>query len=293
MKVNLKTAQILVQLLKGDSFAYSKIKNSFIVELLKENILSISGKHHKKVWLMNAEQLKLYLSNQYNIENIETYIRAIKNPNTSRADFVKLTGDSKLSKERTFKGFLVNSYQAISAKLNSEELIINPPQGTFVFIYDFENFNIPKNVTIIGVENPRNFRHIYEQSYLFNEIEPLFISRYPQIQNKDVVRWLKQIPNKYLHFGDFDFAGINIYLSEYKKYLGDRANFFVPKSIKEDIKFGSRKRFDIQKAKFNKNEIQEADLLNLITVIEKKQKGLDQEYYIKTKHNKKYIAFGK
>ncbi len=285
MKVNLKTAQTLVQLLKGETFAYSKIKNSFIDELLQENILNISGKHRKKVWLTNAGQLKLYLSNQYNIENIETYIRAIKNPNTSRADFVKLTGDSKLSKERTFKGFLVNSYQAISTKLNSEELIINPPKGTFVFIYDFENFNIPENVTIIGVENPRNFRHIYEQSHLFNEIEPLFISRYPQMQNKDVIRWLKQIPNKYLHFGDFDFAGINIYLNEYKKHLGDRTNFFVPKSIKEDIKFGSRKRFDIQKAKFNKNEIQEPDLIDLITIIEKEQKGLDQEYYIKTKHN--------
>ncbi|HHH55360.1 MAG TPA: hypothetical protein ENK91_17010, partial [Bacteroidetes bacterium] len=88
------------------------------------------------------------------------------------------------------------------------------------------------------------------------------------------------IPNNYLHYGDFDIAGIGIYLNEYKKHLGDKARFFIPKDIEETIKNGSRKRYDKQKINFKINEIEEKGLLKLIEIIKKEKKGLDQEYYI-------------
>ena len=72
-------------------------------------------------------------------------------------------------------------------------------------------FKISKDITIVGVENSRNFRHIEEQKYLFKDISPLFISRYPQNQNKDFIKWMKSVPNDYIHFGDFDISGIGIY----------------------------------------------------------------------------------
>ena len=280
MKLNLKTSETLIRLSEGEKLAYSSIKNQVINELIDENILKISGKHRRKVWLDNTEQLKIYLLNQYNIKDLQSYTEALKDKKTSRAEFTRLTGDSKLSKQRSFKGFLVNTYKPVKALLNGSELIINPLKGSFMFIYDFENFVIPENITIVGIENPQNFRYIHIQSYLFETIEPLFVSRYPQTQSKDFIRWMKQIPNKYLHFGDFDYAGINIYLSEYKKHLGERARFMVPKNIEEHIENGSRERYNKQKPKFSKDEIQEPDLSFLIKLIEKEQKGLDQEYYI-------------
>jgi len=280
MKLNLKTSKILIRLSEGEKIAYSQIKNQIINELIDENILIISGKHHKKVWLNNKEQLKIHLLNQYNIKDLKSYTEAIKDKETSRAEFTRLTGDSKLSKQRSFKGFLVNTYKPVKTLLNGSELIIHPLEGSFMFIYDFENFVIPENISIVGIENPLNFRYIHRQSYLFETIEPLFVSRYPQTQSKDFIRWMKQIPNKYLHFGDFDYAGINIYLSEYKKHLGKRARFLVPNNIEEDIKKGSKERYNKQKIRFSKNEIQEPDLSFLIKLIEKEQKGLDQEYYI-------------
>ncbi len=149
-----------------------------------------------------------------------------------------------------------------------------------MFIYDFENFIICEYITVVGIDNPPNFRHIHQQSYLFETIEPLFVSRYPQTQSKDFISWLKQIPNNYLHFGDFDYAGINIYWNEYNKHLGKRARFFVPDNIEEDIKNGNRDRYNKQKLKFSKDEIQEKNLSFLIKLIEKEQKGLDQEYFI-------------
>ncbi|MCA6071324.1 MAG: hypothetical protein LE168_02900 [Endomicrobium sp.] len=66
-------------------------------------------------------------------------------------------------------------------------------------------------------------------------MRPLFVSRYPQNQSKDLIKWLQSIPNNYLHFGDFDFAGIGIYLNEYKKYLTDKAMFLIPENIEKFI----------------------------------------------------------
>ncbi|MEO6707066.1 MAG: hypothetical protein ABIN04_14590 [Ginsengibacter sp.] len=115
--------------------------------------------------------------------------------------------------------------------LNNERIIIEPKEGTFTFIYDYANFIPFNDITIIGIENPENLRHIQKQQKLFKNFRPLFVSRYPQ--NKDLIRWLVSIDNNYLHFGDFDFAGLNIYWNEYKKHLRERASFFLPGNIEE------------------------------------------------------------
>lgn len=131
------------------------------------------------------------------------------------------------------------------------------------------------------MENAKNFRHIQEQKYLFQNINPLFVSRYPQNQNKDFIKWMKSIPNDYLHFGDFDIAGISIYLNEYKKYLSKKATFFIPENIQSDIKKnGNRDRYNKQKLNFKIEEIKEKQVLDLVKIISREKKGLDQEFYI-------------
>jgi len=282
MKLSLKIAKALMRLKNGEVLTGSSAKSKLIDELIAEKIILQKGKHHKTLQLYNEEFLDNYLSNQLQIFDLEEYILALENSNTSRSEFVKISSDSKKSKERVFKGFLVNSYIPIKARLNGNTFMINPVNGSFVFIYDFETFKIKENITVVGVENSENFRYIEKQSYLFKNIKPLFISRYPQNQNKDFIKWMKSIPNNYLHFGDFDLAGIGIYLNEYKKHLGKRAKFFIPYDINETIKKGSQKRYDIQKLNFKTNEIEENELLKLVKLIHKEKKGLDQEYYIKS-----------
>ncbi|RUA29570.1 MAG: hypothetical protein DSY76_03295 [Bacteroidetes bacterium] len=279
--MSLKIAKALVRLKNGEVLTGSSAKSKLIDELISEKIILQKGKHHKTLQLHNEEFLDNFLSNQLQIFDLEEYILALENSNTSRSKFVKISSDSKKSKERVFKGFLVNSYIPIKATLNGKEFLINPDNGSFVFIYDFETLKINKDITVVGIENSENFRHIEKQSYLFKNIKPLFISRYPQTQNKDFIKWMKSIPNNYLHFGDFDFAGIGIYLNEYKKHLGKRAEFYIPNDINETIKKGSRERYDIQKLNFKTDEIEENELLKLIEIIHKEKKGLDQEYYIK------------
>lgn len=269
----------------GDKIPASKLNHSIFKELILEGIIHKPGKNRSNIQIIDRQQLKLFLKNHYSIDDLILYIETLKSTDLIRSDLVAIATDSKVRYLRTFKGFLVNCYYPQYATLNNEDVSIYPHEGTFNFIYDFESFIPDKVITIVGIENPENFRHIGRQKYLFNNIQPLFVSRYPQYQSKDLIRWLQSIPNNYLHFGDFDFAGIGIYLNEFKKYLGNRANLLIPEDIDTLIKKnGSKKRYDDQRINFDLNKIKDNDILHLIDSIHRYKKGLDQEIFIKEKY---------
>lgn len=279
--LTLKIAKLLIRLMNGESVSASSARHSFVTSLIEEGIIISKGKHRKTLQLYDKNELINFIENQLQISDLENYITVIEREDVNRSDLIKTTKDSKTKQVRVFKGFLVNSYMPIEAILNGRNVVINPTKGSFVFISDFESF-IPSNTTtIVGVENAENFNYIENQKYLFQNITPLFISRYPQNQNKDVIKWLKNIKNNYLHFGDFDISGIGIYLNEYKKHLKERANFLVPSDIEKALKEGgNRERYNIQKVNFEPESIQEVKLLELYKLIQKEKKGLDQEYFI-------------
>jgi len=282
MKIPLYIAEKLLLLSRGKRIPDSSARHTLIDELVLEGILDRKGRIKKTIQLQDINSLNIYLQNHYGISDLDLYIQVNKKEDLIRADLVLVSSDSKLKIIRTFKGFIVNCYSHIQTTLNDEILIIQPREGTFNFIYDFEKIIPSKEITIVGIENPENFRHIDKQKYLFNDIKPLFVSRYPQNQSKDLIKWLQSIPNNYLHFGDFDFAGIGIYLNEFKKYLSDRTTFFVPENIDKLIAdFGNKKRYNEQKINFDTNNIKEDNLLKLIASIHKHKKGLDQEILIK------------
>lgn len=282
MKLSLKIARVLEQLINGEGLPASSAKSKLIDRLVDENILYRIGKHRRTLHLRDEEALRVFLANQLQIQDLKQYISAKENVESTRADFVRLTTESKDSKERAFKGFLVNSYFPIKAKLDGQEITINPPTGSFLFISEYERFKIPESITIVGMENARNFSLIHKQRYLFEDINPLFISRYPQNQNQDFIRWMQQNTNPYLHFGDFDLAGISIYLNEYKKHLGDKASFFIPDNIQDILRdYGNRQRYNHQQLSFDKDKIKEPELIQLLNLIHTEKKGLDQEYFIK------------
>lgn len=281
MTISLPLAQKLLLLVNGETIAASKLKHSIIEDLIKEGILHKPGKRNSIIQLANKQLLNLYLQNHFQINSLELYVRALQEEDTRRTDLIVVANDSKAKAIRSFKGFLVNCYQPIKATLNKIELTVLPHEGTFTFIYDFENFVVENDVTIVGVENPTNFRHIERQQYLFHHIKPLFVSRYPQNQSKDLVKWLRNIPNSYLHFGDFDFAGINIYVNEFQKYLSGKSSFFIPQNIDELIaNYGNKERYHVQRINFDINCVKEESINDLIKVIHKNTKGLDQEILI-------------
>lgn len=281
MKVPVHIAEKLLQLSQGESIPSSLAKHSLIDDLVLEGIIERKGRIQKSLLLSDNKALHTYLQNNCSINDLQQYIYVSKKEEVTRSELVAATFNSKHTGVRSFKGFLVNCYSPIQATLGEKEITLNPVHGTFQFIYDFEKFTFSPHITIVGIENPSNFRHIDKQKYLFADIKPLFVSRYPQSQSKDLIKWLQSIPNNYLHFGDFDFAGIGIYLHEFKKHLSDRTTFFVPENIDKLIAdFGNKKRYDEQKINFEVKSIREAKLLQLINTIHKYRKGLDQEILI-------------
>ena len=281
IKIPLHIAEKVLLLQQGEFIRASSVKHAVVELLIEENIVLRTGRVQKKLSVPNIERFKVFLQNKFGINNLEIYINTLQAVDFTRTDLTKISSNSKLKKVRTFKGFLVNSYTPIQTTLNGELLLLHPIAGSFQFVFDFEQFIIPEDVVIVGVENPENFRYIDKQKYLFEGIKPLFVSRYPQNQNKDLIKWLQSIPNHYLHFGDMDLAGIGIYQNEYKKYLGNKANYFVPDNTKEMLeRYGNRKLYDNQKDNIDRSTINEPKLNYLISLMHELKKGLEQEIYI-------------
>lgn len=272
-----------MQLSQGETMPSSKAKHVLIEELVEERIIERNGRIQKKLLLGNKKALTIFLQNKYGINDLKKYIEIGQKENVKRSELVSVSSDSKLKQVRTFKGFLVNSFTPVQAMLNGKPTTLNFDDGIFQFIYDFENFIPEQTVTIVGIENPENFRFIEKQKHLFTNIQPLFVCRYPQNQCKDLIKWLQSIPNNYLHFGDFDFAGIEIYLNEFKKHLEEKATFFLPENIEELVKInGNKTLYNKQTLNVrNENQLQGENILKLIKIIHKYRKGLEQEILIR------------
>ena len=283
MKLPIHIAKKLQQLLQpGTSIASSTMQHTVVTKMLEDGLLQKQqiGKTKALLFIQNKENVAAYLSNHFGISNMEEYIATLEGEEQSRSANVAISGDSKLQSVRTFKGFLINTYDAIRADLSGNAIVVYPLPGSYTFIHDCENFIPDPVVTIVGIENPENFRLIEKQRYLFAHIQPLFVSRYPQ--SNDLIKWLSAIPNKYLHFGDFDFAGINIYQNEFKKHLGERATFFLPENTELLLqKFGNRDLFNRQyNASQDYSSIAEKNIQEVVRLMLKYKKALEQEVFI-------------
>lgn len=265
-------------LIAGEQVAGSRICRKMLEELMDEGLLSVVTRGSRKSYrARDIEALKRFL-----IDKDESYRMLDINASDSRASMAAETGNSKLVKVRSCPGFPVNTFEPITCKLNAIDIVINPVEGSFLFITDWKVFSIPEDVVVVGVENMENFRMIRQQRALFeSEIGKhrfLFVSRYPQ--STDLRSWLQSIPNRYVHFGDFDLAGIHIFLTEFHQYLGDRSSFFIPSDIEKRLAIGSNARYNEQYEMYHKLHCDINKIQNLIDLINKYHRGYDQEGYI-------------
>ena len=279
MKYTASQLQKILSLINGETIPYSKIK-TWASDLLEEGMLvPIVHRSRSTYRAADGERLRNYLKSQ-GYEDIEGAVAIASSPADAwRSGLVNATGDSKWIKTRAFSGFPVNSYEEILCSLHVQPLIIFPPEGSFIFISDWQHFCIPEDVLVVGVENAENFRNVSRQQYLFAGRRVLFVSRYPQ--SHDLVRWLQRIPNHYLHFGDLDLAGIHIFLSEVYRYIGQRGSFFIPDDAEERVCHGSSERYDVQLPRFENMKIADSRVLPLVDIIHRYHKGYDQEGYIR------------
>ena len=275
-------------LISGEWVAASKINSKLLSELMEDGLLSVKTHGSKKSYrARDTEVLKRFL-----IDKDEKYRILEVSTSDSRASMATETGNSKLLMVRSCPGFPVNSYEPIDCLLNGKPFVVNPQEDSFLYIADWQNFTIPKDVIVIGIENMENFRMIRHQKQFFDDYlrthgltsRVLFVSRYPQ--STDLRNWLTSISNYYLHFGDFDLAGIHIYQSEFEQYLDPfRTSFLIPDDIASRLESGSSKRFDEQYDRFENISSENQELQELISLIRQHRKGYDQEGYIEQLHH--------
>ena len=282
MNISDKNITVLMELCGGATIPSSRLKSDLAELLLREGVL-LSTSHGSRITYRAAPGLREYLptldprfcTDASDSRSVQLF--------GDRASQVAAYGDSKVVAVRSCPGFPVNCWEPIESSLG----VIGPAEGTFTFISDWQRFRIPEDVTVVGVENMENFRRIREQRHLF-EAEGisahggriLFVSRYPQ--SGDLVRWLQGIPNRYLHFGDLDLAGVNIYLTEFYAKLGSRASFFIPEDASERLAKGSTDRYTAQYERFHSMRIADPRVEPLVRLIHHHRRGYDQEGYIWT-----------
>lgn len=265
-------------LISGEQVAGSRLSSKLLDDLMAEDLLLVTTHGSRKSYrARDVEALKQYL-----IDKDESYRILEVSSADSRASMAAETGNSKLLSIRSCPGFPINSYEPIECSLKGEPFVVNPPAGSFVYIDNWKHFAIPEDVIVVGIENMENFRMIRQQRTLFESVlgdkQLLFVSRYPQ--SSDLRNWLQVIPNAYVHYGDFDLAGINIFLTEFHKFLGDRASFLIPSDIEQRLSQGSSTRYNKQFGRYHTLHSDIPYLQSLIDLINKHHRGYDQEGYI-------------
>lgn len=275
----------------GETVPYSRFPADVAEELLLEGgARSIVHGSRKSLKVVSRAAYDVFLRSKGLLpEKLEETVDALRNRET-RGEQVHLTGDSKAVAVRTCPGFPVNVIgpMPLSVRLGERKILLCPCTGSFLYISDFRNFRIPSDAIVVGVENMENFRLPERQTAVWEQIREqygdggvppiLLVSRYPQ--SKDLVSWLQEIPNPYVHFGDFDLAGISIYLTEFYRHLGERSAFFIPEDIEDFLSNGSRKRYDDQFPMYGKMDITDPRLEGLVQLLHRHQKGYDQEGFI-------------
>ena len=280
MSLTLKQIRNLQALLKGETLAWSAINKELLQLLIDEQLVTIkTHRSRKTIYTHDADNLQSFLEQYFEELRGFDWSEYEFSVASSRAELAADSGNSKSVMLCSCTGFMVNSFEPIPAKIEDKEIIIAPDEGTMLFVADWEYFDIPENVLVIGVENMENFRRIREQRHLFPNNQPLlFVSRYPQ--STDLRKWLLKIPNQYIHFGDFDLAGMNIYETEFYNHIGSRASFFVPNDIEMRLQNGSAERYNTQYKRFKNFTPADKRLQPLFNMINNYHRCYDQEGYI-------------
>jgi len=251
----------LLKLKKERTLNYSSIPKKLLQDLLEEELIQIesSSSSRRKVSVNSA--FDIYYKDLEKIQTAQT-----------RAELILAKTDTKNKKISPQDGL----YLCGNIFINNIDLNLFEDSALFIK-------SIPKienDVLVVGVENFENLIYAKKQFYLFEEVNILFVFR-----NKKMLEFLETLENRIIYFGDFDLAGIFIYLNEILK-RAKYAKFFLPQNLEYYIdEYGSKELFQKQINKYKNLITKDRKLQNLIEFINKKHKVLEQEFFIKERDN--------
>ena len=193
---------------------------------------------------------------------------------TTRSD-LENTKDKKIEVK---KGIFVNGIFCLK---NGFKLDI-PLENSALFLKDIDL--IIENTTIVITENFENITHknFVKQLKLFNLTdEVLFIYRGNTKAEKELLYKLLEKKYKFYYFGDYDLAGISIFINEFYK-RNNNIQFLIPKNIENLFEeYGTQTLYKKQFNKYKNLTTNLAYLNNLIYLIHSTQKTIEQERLLK------------
>lgn len=274
----LSFARCLLRLQNGEQLNSSEIKSkSLLKQFCEDGIIQKQALGYRRsgFYCPNALVLQNYLKVQNDILSLENYIYEFENPASDGESSLSASKSTKTFRDTGLQGFFIKSLN--SRVMISGEIIQPLPLGGELFVYKPEKLQISDTALIVGVENPECFLKIEKLVHLFPQKELVIIMRY---LSHSPNRWLQTISNNYLHFGDFDPAGLSIYIREYRNLLPDgRCNYFHPSNIEQLIdQYGLASLYDRQIHLLrNIDPSLYPEVASLIDLFHKHRKGLEQE----------------
>jgi hypothetical protein len=276
-KLGKRTAQGILSLTRGEVLNASAFGNRRLLQkMLEDRVLTrtVTGRNRSKISCPNPAALRNYLRLQLGIADLETYLELLDQPERDGEASLKATTSTKTLRTGSLQGFFIKAFGV--ELCIGEHPLGRLPEGVDYFVHQPNALSFDETVTVIGVENPECFTKAERLLHLFPERELVFVLRY---HSNRLIQWLENIENPYLHFGDFDPAGIAIYCNEYLSVLAEgRCRFFVPEGVEQLIAGGDAALFDRQAHLWPpKVEIDQHDLVELIGTISRYAKGCEQE----------------
>ena len=281
MNITIEQAKLLKELSEGKKVPLSRLKARIFQQLIQEQVLLRQKESHGwNIYTDHPQSLLNYLYNHYIRCTLDEYIeRGQAAP--SRSNNIRMSGDSKLKETELWQGFYFKVSEPIHAQWQSKPLTLLPyPEGIPVFMPQPETLSLPEDVTVVMIENSENFLRIETQLPLFQGLKCFFVSFYPREQHSYFIEWLQKQPNNYVHYGDFDFAGIHIYQSQYKKYVSGESRYLVPSDLLPLFRrYGKRALYNNQLSLQALIKADEPGISELLEIIKREHKGLEQEIF--------------
>jgi len=279
VKINRKDFLNLKTLLIEGSITFGKFVNKEIITQLKSNgAIKIDGTPKRKiVHLLKSENIFLFLKNSsYNInslEDIESFVEEVIETQAPRDTIQKWRTNGKRDKSESLKGLYVSSLTDTTIRVDDKEFIVLPTNGVGYFLFHTQKIEVSPETIIVGVENYQViwFAQKYQQ---FFDKNVLFVYTSPYM-----FKWIEDLENEYIHFGDYDLAGINIYLNTIVPRLKKckKHSMFIPENIEYLIKEHGDEELYEQQTRYKNLVVNDREISTLKNIICKYKKSLEQE----------------
>ncbi len=282
MKITPKQFEKIKELIQVGFIKKSDISsNKLINELINCNAIT---KTKKPVNLLVNNETAIYGFLRrcgykvFNFDDLEYFINEDSEPK-DRIEIASKNNSTKDRDSKSFNGLMVSVFQDMEILLNNKSFILKAENGVGTFLHYTNKITIASDVIVVGVENPQIIWNIKKFRHLFDEKKKYIFISMSEYKTNYQYRWLQELRNEYIHLGDFDLAGISIYLNTILPRLKNctKSTFLIPDSIYDYIKKIDYKKDFENQLQYIDIKSKDKDLQKLIDFIKNSKITLESE----------------